>query len=100
MRMTALQVQQVMEICSTTLGYIPRVWLFGSRLDDDARGGDFDLLLEVRHKMELMDQLILQHKLSQSLARKVDLLFSVQGLNDGPWQRLAKTQGVMIHEAA
>jgi len=47
----------------------------------------------------LLEELRLQYALSQVLERKVDLLVSTQGQESGPWQRLAKAQGVQLHDA-
>jgi len=99
MRITSTQVESVVRLCTAQLKYSPRIWLFGSRLHDEARGGDFDLLLEVRTKLPLLEELRLQYALSQVLERKVDLLVSTQGQESGPWQRLAKAQGVQLHDA-
>ncbi len=99
MRITSTQVESVVRLCTAHLKYSPRIWLFGSRLHDEARGGDFDLLLEVRTKLPLLEELRLQYALSQVLERKVDLLVSTQGQESGPWQRLAKAQGVQLHDA-
>jgi len=98
-RITQSQVAEILRSCSTQLGYVPQIWLFGSRLHDEARGGDFDLLIEVQSKLPLLEELRLQHALSQVLERKVDLLVSTRGQESGPWQRLAKAQGVLLHDA-
>lgn len=100
MRITPEQVDTIVRLSTAQLGYTPEIWLFGSRLLDEVRGGDFDLLLEVRVKLPLLEELILQHSLSQALERKVDLLFCTQGQEAGSWQRLAKAQGVLLHVAA
>ena len=97
----------MLRYCTTQLGYVPKIWLFGSRLHDEVRGGDFDLLIEVQSKLPLLEELLhyrstqlcLQYALSQVLERKVDLLVSTQGQESGPWQRLAKAQGVLLHDA-
>lgn len=52
------------------------VWLFGSRVDDCARGGDIDLYVEVTDDTDLLDRhLAVRRALYRRLGeRKVDLL--------------------------
>ncbi|MFI3185644.1 MAG: nucleotidyltransferase domain-containing protein [Methylococcaceae bacterium] len=47
MRLTPSQAQITKNTVDCILGIPCRVWLFGSRVDDDARGGDIDLMVEV-----------------------------------------------------
>jgi len=46
MRLTPDQAQITKNTIARVLGAESRVWLFGSRVDDDLRGGDIDLLVE------------------------------------------------------
>lgn len=99
MRISKAQVEKVVRLCTDQLNYLPGIWLFGSRVRDETRGGDFDLLIEVKTKLPLLEELRLQYSLSQVLERNVDLLVSTQGQFPGPWQRLAKAQGIQLHDA-
>lgn len=45
MRLTPTQVQLTKQTVAHVLGMEHRLWLFGSRADDDRRGGDLDLLI-------------------------------------------------------
>ncbi|OOG21470.1 hypothetical protein B1C78_16155 [Thioalkalivibrio denitrificans] len=47
MRLTARQIEVIREKVHALLGEDARVRLFGSRVDDSARGGDIDLFVEV-----------------------------------------------------
>ena len=47
MRITLDQIAAIRKGASQLAGDSARVWLFGSRVRDDARGGDVDLLLEL-----------------------------------------------------
>lgn len=47
MRLTPEQARSIQRLAVQLAGEQARVRLFGSRLDDSARGGDVDLLLEV-----------------------------------------------------
>lgn len=52
MRLTAAQATTIRRIVREEAGDDATVRLFGSRLDDDARGGDIDLLLQVPHAVD------------------------------------------------
>ena len=47
MRLTAEQIEGIRRIARRLAGEQVEVRVFGSRLDDGARGGDLDLLLEL-----------------------------------------------------
>lgn len=66
MRLTPVQQQLVPRLVHRHFGQRARVWLFGSRVDDRARGGDFDFLVRcddlsatglVQAKMDLLADL-------------------------------------------
>ena len=46
MRLTEEQAAIIRRTVREILGDDARVWLFGSRMDDDKRGGDVDLYVE------------------------------------------------------
>ncbi|MDP2787650.1 MAG: nucleotidyltransferase domain-containing protein [Pseudomonadota bacterium] len=48
MRLTPAQQAAIRSTVTETFGDAARVWLFGSRVDDDKRGGDIDLLIETK----------------------------------------------------
>ena len=45
MRLTSTQITAIRDGAAQLAGNTARVWLFGSRVHDDERGGDVDLLL-------------------------------------------------------
>jgi predicted nucleotidyltransferase len=47
MRLPDQQAKDISRLAHEMAGDTARVRLFGSRLDDDAKGGDIDLLLEI-----------------------------------------------------
>lgn len=56
-----------------------QAWLFGSRADDNRKGGDIDLYFEPQRVLDLKTRLQLQYQLSSECATKVDLLVKNPG---------------------
>lgn len=70
------------------------VWLHGSRVRDDALGGDIDLLV-MSHRLGLGDKLSLLAELHAALGdQRIDL--TIAGDDQRPFVRLARAQGVRL----
>ena len=70
------------------------IYLYGSRVDDHAKGGDIDLLV-LSPKIDLMKKLDILARLHQSLGeRKIDL--SVYSDSTPPFARIAIQSGVRL----
>jgi predicted nucleotidyltransferase len=77
MRLTPAQIDTIKSTATAVLGEGAQVTLFGSRVDDAAKGGDIDLLLEadapVANKPQVVGQIYV--KLIRQLGdRKIDIL--------------------------
>ena len=46
MRLTSAQVEAIQKATTDIFGPEAQVWLFGSRVDDNRRGGDIDLMID------------------------------------------------------
>jgi predicted nucleotidyltransferase len=76
-----------------------RVWLFGSRVRDDARGGDVDLLVEMNEAVAepALPSARLGARVSRSMhGRKVDVLIEAPNLLRLPIHAVAHAEGVRL----
>jgi predicted nucleotidyltransferase len=52
MRISEQDSQKIKAVAQETTGEKTRVWLFGSRVDDNAKGGDIDLLIKLEEEVK------------------------------------------------
>ncbi|HES75379.1 MAG TPA: nucleotidyltransferase domain-containing protein [bacterium] len=94
-----LSEQQANIICETTqraFGTGVRVWLFGSRANDQARGGDIDLLIERDEAISLSQLLRAQVQLETQLQLPVDLITLTANKPATPIANIARLTGVRL----
>jgi predicted nucleotidyltransferase len=99
MRLTTEQAETIRRATAEIFGPDARVRLFGSRLDDAARGGDIDLLVEsdrpvaelARKRVQLVARL--QLRLGD---QPIDVLVSAPGAPQGPVLEAALRRGVRL----
>lgn len=99
MRLTTEQIQSIRESTAELAGEHARVRLFGSRLDDAARGGDVDLLVEVDEPVDYPALLAarLAARISRTMAgRKVDVLICAPNLVRLPIHEAAIQEGQLL----
>ena len=99
MRLSTEQIVAIRKGVSQLAGDAARVWLFGSRVHDDARGGDVDLLVELDEVVEEPAQLSarLAARISRSMhGRKVDVLIKAPNLLHLPIHIVALAEGVRL----
>ena len=99
MRLTPAQVSTIRANVLQLAGPAARVWLFGSRVDDAARGGDVDLLLELDEPVP--EPALLAAQLSARVSRamqgrKVDTVVKAPNLMTLPIHQIAVAQGVLL----
>jgi len=100
MRLTPLQIQTIKNSISRVLGIPFHVWLFGSRVDADKRGGDIDLLVEAEgvlsNRADMLCQL--QGALVMALGdRKLDVLLKdSRRSGNAPVFEIARRTGVRL----
>jgi predicted nucleotidyltransferase len=99
MRLTKVQADAIRTAPADVFGDDAEVWLFGSRADDQRRGGDIDLL--VRPGRNALDQPFHRRvrflaRLERSLGeRKIDVVVEAP-LDDRPIVRVARATGVRL----
>ena len=99
MRLTNEQQQTIRSGVSTLFSSPVEVFLFGSRVDDTAKGGDIDLLIVLPEPVE--NHALTVARVSARLSillggRKVDVLLQYPGALQQPIHRVAQQHGVKL----
>lgn len=100
MRLNSGQVEAIKQEARHFFGAQAEVWLFGSRVDDNRRGGDVDLY--VRSGMSDADQLAAARfaflaRIKRRIGdRKIDLVLQCAGGEELPIHQLARQLGVKL----
>ena len=101
MRLTPQQQSAIRTAVAETFGEDTNIWLFGSRVDDNKRGGDIDLLIETKElelttivRAELAFLTKLQMKLGE---QKIDVLIDYPSRKyTPPIFAIAKQTGIQL----
>ena len=99
MRLTEDQIQSIRRIAADTAGPAATLRVFGSRLRDEAVGGDLDLLVELPQAVENPAALSarLATRISRTLhGRRVDVVLLAPNLRRLPIQEIALAEGQPI----
>jgi predicted nucleotidyltransferase len=90
---------EVMIIKSNILKYIKdaKIILFGSRIDDNKKGGDIDIFVQTEQIVSLKDQIkILAGFEIDGILRKVDLVLKTPAVKEQPIFKTAVSQGILL----
>jgi predicted nucleotidyltransferase len=99
MRLSPEHIQNIKSTAHAVLGEGVRIVLFGSRVDDQAKGGDVDLLIEVQQPLAepaLMSARIASRISRAMHGRKVDVLLKAPNLQEQAIHQIAARQGVVL----
>ncbi|MCU6454910.1 nucleotidyltransferase domain-containing protein [Sphingomonas sp. A2-49] len=98
MRLSPDEVAAIKTAAAEAFGETAVVRLFGSRVHDDLRGGDIDLLVEVNDiDDELRQRTTFESRFwAMTEPRKVDVLVAVRGRPPGPFERIAYRDGIVL----
>jgi predicted nucleotidyltransferase len=99
MRLDASLIGKIIEYAHEIAGEQARVRVFGSRLDDTARGGDLDLLLETPEPVA--NPALVAARLSARVSRlmhgrKVDVIVAAPNLKRLPIHDVASREGQLL----
>lgn len=96
MRLTADQTRVILHCVRQQFGVGARVMLFGSRLDDAARGGDVDLLVESERPPSLRQRALATLALEQALQLPVDIVATQAGTQGSAFARIARSRAQLL----
>jgi hypothetical protein len=94
-----LSLKQQTLICETVAAETDdsvRIYVFGSRLQDTARGGDLDLLIESKAKLSLLQRARIKLSLEEHLGMPVGIISTTSTSPRTPFQEIAYSQGVLL----
>lgn len=99
MRLTQDQLNTIRQTAADLIGADARIWLFGSRADDQLKGGDIDLLVEVDRTID--NRVLLATRLAARLEREfqglpVDVVLRDQASPPSTIHDIAKRTGVPL----
>lgn len=99
MRLTPTQIAMIRDTTVGVFGEHVRVTLFGSRVNDAAKGGDVDLMIEVPVAVSapaLMSARVASRVSRAMNGRKVDVLLKAPNLMLQPIHEVAAQTGVVL----
>jgi predicted nucleotidyltransferase len=100
MRLSTAQTRQITHAVHQLAGGTAEVYLFGSRLDDNARGGDIDLLIESAAPLGLLQRARIKMEREAKLSLPVDIVEHVRDTTATPFQTLARARATRLDEAS
>ena len=99
MRLSPVQTRLIVDCVRQQFGADARVMLFGSRLDDAARGGDVDLLVESAAPPTLRQRARATNALEQALNLPVDIVAVQRGTAGSAFARIARSRAQALENA-
>lgn len=94
-----LSPQTILILKETISKYIkePKIILFGSRTDDNKKGGDIDILVETKDNISLKTQIkILAECEMKGISRKIDLIFKTPFNKEQSIFKTAIKEGIVL----
>jgi predicted nucleotidyltransferase len=100
MRLTTPQIRIITQVVSRFAGDTAEAYLFGSRLDDQAKGGDVDILIEMDWRPSRIELGRMKMELEQVLGLPVDILIHVRNTELSPFQTIAQAHAARLEVQA
>jgi len=74
-----------------------KIILFGSRIDDNKKGGDIDILVDTKENVDLQTQIkILVECEIAGIERKIDMIFKTPSSKEQPIFKTAMKEGIVL----
>lgn len=99
MRLTEHEIQIIRDTAHEVFGQNIRIILFGSRVDDAAKGGDIDLMIETSEEVDrpALFSARVASRVSRSLSgRAVDVVLKAPNLKTQPIHDIATRSGIVL----
>ena len=101
MRLTPEQIRSIKQVAAEVFGSDAHVYLFGSRVDDQARGGDIDLYITgsaLPREAQFESKLKFLVKVKQQVGdQRIDLVLApMPGQTLQPIHRMAQQSGIPL----
>jgi len=96
MRLTAEQIQIITQVVLQRAGKTAAAYLFGSRLNDRARGGDVDILVETDRHLSRIELAGMIMKLENALGLPVNVVVHVRKTEPTPFQIIARSHAARL----
>ncbi len=100
MRLSDFQRQIILKSAAQNFGQETQVWLFGSRVNDEAKGGDIDLYIEPQTQTPsdlIVAKLHFLKELHKKIGeQKIDIVLRRTNTDELPIYRIAKQTGILL----
>jgi len=97
MRFKAEEKNKIIQYAKDFFGNEINLYLFGSRVYDNKKGGDIDLYLESENIIDMQTQIKFLTAIYKDITqRKVDLLVKTPSSNNLPIYKTAKKEGILL----
>lgn len=96
MRLAEHQRATIRDAVRLTAGADVCAYVFGSRLDDDARGGDLDLLLSAGRRLDLLTRARVKAAVETAIGLPVDVVAYEIGSVPSAFQEIALAKAVLL----
>jgi predicted nucleotidyltransferase len=97
MRLNRETKNKIIKYANQYFGNDIKLYLFGSRVFDDKKGGDIDLYLESSKEIAMNQQIKFLNSIYRNVTeRKIDLVIKTPSRNNKPIFHTAKQEGILL----
>ena len=88
---------QIIKYAGQSFGMDIKLFLFGSRVHDNKKGGDIDLYLESSKEIDINQQIKFLNNIYKYVTqRKIDLIINTPSKKDKPIFHTARKEGILL----